>query len=60
LYQTVGGAHTGVWDSSQGQFVELPPSVYQKQVADGLKIARKQVAPDLLVVPVSAPTGAMQ
>ena len=24
------------------------------------KIARKQVAPDLLVVPVAAPTGAMQ
>ena len=60
LYQTVGGAHTGAWDATQGQFVELPPAVYQKQVADGLKIARKQVAPDLLVVPVAAPTRAMQ
>lgn len=60
LYQTVGGAHTGVWDASQGAFVELPPAPYQKQVLDGLKIARKQVAPDLLVVPVSAPTRAMQ
>ena len=60
LYQTVGGAHTGVWDATQGQFIELPPAPYQKQVLDGLKIARKQVAPDLLVVPVSAPTRAMQ
>ena len=60
LYQTVGGAHTGVWDSTQGEFIELPPAPYQKQVLDGLKIARKQVAPDLLVVPVSAPTRAMQ
>ena len=60
LYQTVGGAHTGVWDTTQGQFIELPPAVYQKQVQDGLKIARKQVAPDLLVVPVSAPTRAIQ
>lgn len=60
LYQTVGGAHTGVWDNDQRQFVELPPAVYQKQVLDGLKIARKQVAPDLLVVPVAAPTRAMQ
>lgn len=60
LYQTVGGAHTGVWDSTQGKFIELPPAPYQKQVLDGLKIARKQVAPDLLVVPVSAPTRAMQ
>jgi len=60
LYQTVGGEHTGSWDAAQGAFVELPPATYQKQVLDGLKIARKQVAPDLLVVPVAAPTRAMQ
>jgi hypothetical protein len=60
LYQTVGGAHTGAWDAATGGFIELPPATYQSQVADGLKIARKQVAPDLLVVPVVAPTGAMQ
>ena len=60
LYQTVGGATTGSWDQSTGSFVELPPATYQKQVLDGLKIARKQVAPDLLVVPVAAPTRAMQ
>ena len=60
LYQTVGGAHTGAWDQSSGAFVELDPATYQKQVLDGLKIARKQVAPDLLVVPVSAPTRAMK
>ena len=60
LYQTVGGEHTGAWDASARTFVELPPETYQKQVLDGLKIARKQVAPDLLVVPVAAPTRAMQ
>ncbi|MGA9573042.1 MAG: DUF3450 domain-containing protein [Lysobacterales bacterium] len=60
LYQTVGGEHTGAWESSKGAFVELPPETYQKQVLDGLKIARKQVAPDLLVVPVPAPTRVMQ
>ncbi|MBT8070795.1 MAG: DUF3450 domain-containing protein [Xanthomonadales bacterium] len=60
LYQTVGGATTGAWDNDSGAFVQLPPATYQSQVADGLKIARKQVAPDLLVVPVSAPTRVMQ
>jgi len=60
LYQTVGGEHTGAWDATQKAFVELPPATFQKQVLDGLKIARKQVAPDLLVVPVAAPTRAMQ
>jgi len=60
LYQTVGGATTGAWDSTARTFVELSPSTYQAQVARGLKIARKQIAPDLLVVPVAAPTRAMQ
>jgi len=60
LYQTVGGEHTGAWDATKKAFAELPPETYQKQVLDGLKIARKQVAPDLLVVPVAAPTRAMQ
>lgn len=60
LYQTVGGATTGAWDAASGGFIELPPETYQAQVRDGLKIARKQVAPDLLVVPVVAPTRAMQ
>lgn len=60
LYQTVGAAHTGSWDASTGAFIELPPETYKSQVTAGLKIARKQVAPDLLIVPVAAPTRAMQ
>ena len=60
LYQSVGGAHTGAWDGNSRAFIELPPAPYQAQVAAGLKVARKQVAPDLLVVPVAAPTRAMQ
>ena len=53
-YQTVGGGTTGAWDKESGQFVELPDSEFKNQVAHGLKVARKQVAPDLLVVPVPA------
>ena len=53
-YQTVGGNTTGAWDSTAGEWVELPPETYKAQVAQGLRIARKQVAPDLLVVPVTA------
>jgi hypothetical protein len=60
LYQTIGGATTGAWDAETGAFVELPNATYQKQVSVGIKIARKQIAPDLLVVPVAAPTRAMQ
>jgi len=56
LYQTVGGQITGAWDNSSKSFVELPPATYQAQASMGLKIARKQVAPDLIVIPVQAPT----
>lgn len=56
-YQTVGGKSTGAWDSATNGWVELPPETYKAQVATGLKIARKQVAPDMLVVPVTAATG---
>lgn len=59
-YQSVGGAVTGAWDGSQRAFVELPAAVYQSQVAEGLRVARKQIAPDLIVVPVAAPTGVSQ
>jgi hypothetical protein len=55
-YQSVGGGHTGAWDNDAGAYVELPPEKYKTQVAHGLRVARKQVAPDLLLVPVSAAT----
>ena len=53
-YQTVGGGTTGAWDKDAGQFMKLDDSEFKNQVAHGLKVARKQVAPDLLVVPVPA------
>ena len=55
-YQSVGGKHTGAWEAATGGYVELPPEKYKTQVAHGLRVARKQVAPDLLLVPVSAAT----
>jgi hypothetical protein len=55
-YQSVGGQYTGAWDQETGGYVELPPEKFKTQIADGLKVARKQIAPDLLVVPVAAPS----
>jgi len=54
-YQTVGGSHSGAWDRVAGAWVELPPAQYKHALANGLRIARKQVAPDLLTLPVAAP-----
>ena len=55
-YQSVGGQHTGAWDVEQGAYVELPPEKFKSQIAQGIRVARKQIAPDLLVVPVAAPS----
>jgi len=60
LYQTVGGASSGAWDSTAGAYVELPAATYEAAVQQGLKVARKQVAPDLMIIPVAAPTRAAQ
>ena len=56
-YQSVGGQHTGAWDVETGGWIELDPALFKAQVAHGLRVARKQVAPDLLIIPVAAPTG---
>ena len=59
-YQSVGGGVTGAWDNDSRQWVQLPPETYKTQVAEGLRVARKQVAPDLIVAPVAAPTEVSQ
>jgi len=53
-YQSIGAQHTGARDTEAEAFVELPPEKYKTQVAHGIRVARKQVAPDLLIIPVAA------
>ena len=57
-YQTLDGASTGNWDRASGQWVESDDS-FRREVTDGLRIARKQMAPRLLELPVPA-AGAAQ
>jgi hypothetical protein len=60
LYQTDGGDLTGGWNQGARQWETLAPERYKQEVAKGIRVARKQVAPDLLVLPVSATQGAVQ
>lgn len=53
MYQTQDGALSGVWDQSARRWEEA--DAYKNQIRAGLKIANKQVAPDLLLLPVPAP-----
>jgi len=54
LYQTVDAEIFGMWDKSQGTWVSLPAE-YRNQIRSGIKMARKQVAPNLLILPIGAP-----
>ena len=54
VYQTADQSATRMWDRDAGAWVDLEGS-YRNQVRLGLRMALKQVAPDLLLLPVSAP-----
>jgi hypothetical protein len=55
--QTPDESEIEVWNQSQGAWEPLPGS-YKTAVEKGLRIARKQTAPDLLRLPVTAPEDA--
>ena len=54
LYQTTDGSLSGRWDQDQRQWVGLG-NEHKNQIKFGLQIARKQVAPDLVLLPVPTP-----
>lgn len=53
MYQALDGSESGYWDADANQWVA--DNSYQDALTAGLKIAKKQAAPNLLSVPVSAP-----
>jgi hypothetical protein len=55
LYRTLDGGETGYWDAAAGKWVA--DDHYDEAITEGLKIAKKQAAPDFITVPVSAPKG---
>ncbi|RZQ55353.1 hypothetical protein CWI82_10700 [Pseudidiomarina tainanensis] len=55
LYKTRDGAHMGVWNQQQREWQELDSS-YASNVQEAIRVARKQLAPDLLMLPVFTQT----
>jgi TolA-binding protein len=54
LYQTADGNISGAWDQKNRQWILLG-NEYRNPIRQGLRIAKKQVAPDLMLVPVDVP-----
>lgn len=53
LYQTLDGKETGYWDADGGQWAV--DGHYAHAFAEGVAVARKAKAPEMLFVPVPAP-----
>ncbi len=56
LYQTLDGRETGYWDASAKAWVVDPR--YAHGFQEGLAVARKTRAPEMLILPIPAPTEA--
>jgi predicted RNase H-like nuclease (RuvC/YqgF family) len=54
LYRTADGKETGYWDAQQKAFV--PDENSARAIDQALRIAKQETAPDLITVPVPAPT----
>jgi len=53
LYQTIDSEIYGMWDKNQVGWVALPTE-YRNQIRNGIRMADKQIAPNLLILPISA------
>ena len=54
IHRTLDGERAAAWDQNARAWVQLGGE-YLSAVREGLRIARKQAAPDLLHLPVPAP-----
>jgi len=54
VYQTLDGMEAGVWNQAEKTWEPLDAS-YRTAIREGLRIARKQAAPDLIRLPLPVP-----
>ena len=54
MYQTRDGAEVGVWNKEKGAFETV--AGYENWISEGLRVAKKQAAPQLIRVPLPQPS----
>jgi hypothetical protein len=54
FYQTLNGKESGYWDKQEKKWSTLSDD-YNRSIAQGILIAKKQAPPDLIKLPITAP-----
>ncbi|HEX7026628.1 MAG TPA: DUF3450 family protein, partial [Gammaproteobacteria bacterium] len=54
MYQTLDGSQTYAWSQSMKAWQRLDDD-YNARIKEGIKMAREQLPPDLMFIPVEAP-----
>ena len=53
LYRTIGDGRVGHWDQSAGTWQALPSTPYRRLIEKGLRVARQEIAPELISIPLN-------
>lgn len=53
VYRTIGDQRLGFWDRRREHWTELPATPYRRMMEQGLKVARQEIAPELISVPLN-------
>ena len=59
LYQSLDGKQIGAWDRDNKAWVEVP-NRFRRDIRKGLKMAKKQISPDIIKIPINAAEGGNQ
>ena len=53
MYRIVGNGEVGYWSSSDAGWQPLPKVPYRRHIDQGIKVAKQEVAPELISIPIN-------
>lgn len=51
LYQSLDNKHHGIWNQNERRWQTIPDT-WRREISNAIRVARKQSAPDLLILPI--------
>jgi hypothetical protein len=57
MYRTVGNGDVGYWDKDRKGWVPLDAVPYRRYIEQGLKVAKQEIAPELISIPLNPRQG---